>query len=272
MSPARPNRAPLDDEMMYDEGVLGNAERRALGYATLGAWRERVAATMAGGLYIAPGTRGSTTTTTEAICTQTEELPTRDVGVGVTDNLIEGERKHELELGLCAPHDLPLMSVSQLLEAERRLSDLLNRLESEIVRAEAQQERQRAQEVEGAAEADAKAFGTYGRFLTTDEWTKRFATSIDRRLRRRYGDIEGVTPAMFWHRTKAESVASPPRRHMATMSPERERVAKFAAMPSLLAADGSILTGKNVGGARQQGSPLPPRGPSPKPGVRPRRT
>jgi hypothetical protein len=232
MSPHRPNMEPRVADTQQDypySSTSANVERHALGYASIAALRERVADTMLTGVYRAPNAKGSTATTTETLYTQTEDLPTRDIGVGVNDNLIEGERIHELKLGLCAPHDLPLMAVAQLLEAERRLSDLLNRLEAEIVRAEAQEERKRLRDSQDEDEAN-QAHGTYGRFESTDQWTKRFATSIDKRLRRRHGDIEGVTPAVFWHRSKADRVASPPRKRMDHKSPERQRVAMFASI------------------------------------------
>jgi hypothetical protein len=227
-SPARPNTQPHDADTQpdypYSSTIGTNAERHTLGYATIQALRERVAATMINESYRAPNARGTVPSTTETMAVQTEELPTREMGVGVTDTLIEGERTHELELGLCPAHDMPLMAVSQLLEAERRLSDLLNRLEAEVGRAEAQERRRVAREQE---EEEEQTHGTFGRFESTAQWTDRFAKAVDRRLRRRHGDAEGVTPALFWHRAKAEAVASPPRKRMDNFTPERRRVAQL---------------------------------------------
>jgi hypothetical protein len=193
--------------------------REQLHYPTLAESKARALNTFATNRYAAYHRPLHLTAVTDTMATQTDDVPTRETAAGPTTGEVQA-RRHELRLGLCSPHDLPVMAVTQLLEAERRVADLLNCIEEEIARAEAEDRRQRSADdaIEDAQAAEAARCAR-----STSAWNERMSQTIDRRLRRRHNDPTGVTPSVFWHRAKLGYVSSPMRQRQDQGSPTRDR-------------------------------------------------
>mgnify|MGYP001562904196 CR=1 FL=1 len=155
-----------------------NVEREIVGFPALPAWKSRALATLLGERYMSNDSH-RIAAPKESFGVQTEEVPIRDIGVGVTDDDFVAERRHVLQLNLCLPKDMPQMSVTQLLQAQRRLEDLLDRLTTEINRAKEQEDAANAKRLEEERAASTQ-------FVPTDTWQQRMTEKIKERLERRY--------------------------------------------------------------------------------------
>jgi len=112
---------------------------------------------------------------------QTESRTVREVGVSDRwDDPSANVRGHELQLGFPKAEDFPVLTTSQLADAERRIKAILLKIEREIRRCED----------EDAALANGADDGSRKDVLrVTDEWNREFRKAIDRRLlaRRKQG-------------------------------------------------------------------------------------
>ena len=247
-SPPGSPGAPPPPPPPYSPPRDGRTIREDLGYLSMDQAKARAVGVFLGNRYTADPRPLPTRTTSHTIHTQSDFVDnvaaptadgnTHDGGGDNGNDDADGHhhdqhdkkhrdaRHHDLALGLCSPHDLPVMAVAQLLEAEHRVADLLNRLEEEIARAE---DERRRRQIDDDAFEDAEASLAARCATSTSAWNERMKETIDRRLRRRHKDPSGTTPSVFWHRAKLDYVGSPMRARQDMSSPTRERSAMLAA-------------------------------------------
>jgi hypothetical protein len=182
---------------------------------------------MTGGVYTIP--EWDTRRTTSGAAQQTDKIQVRDVGVcdGIAD--FEEERRHlDLRTNLPTPGSFPVLTVSQLLEAEKRILELITRLELEIGRCH--------DEEEAVKIASNQHTTTNGAYVSTVEWTQRMKARVTDRLRARGHDDSEVA----FYADKLLLAASPLRRHFVTAPPRREASLAIARAPPLV--DQSLVT------------------------------
>lgn len=207
--------------MHHDHGAQHHdptGHRRFLGFASVSKLRERAAQVMTTGLYNIPDwdTRKRTAPATQ----QTEKFPVRDIGVcdGIAD-FDEERRQIDLRLGIPTPGDFPVLTVSQLIEAEKRVMELIHTLELAVGRC--------YDELESAKKASLNPFEQRGKYLNAHEWSSQMTQKVGERLRTRDSDTKRT-----WHLEKTSSAASPIRKQFMTASPRRERALQVARAPS----------------------------------------
>jgi hypothetical protein len=124
--------------------------------------------------------------------TQTAKPKMADASALVVDGEIRAERLVDMDLGVMMPKDLPALTTMQLLEMERRLSDLVQRMQNEHDRAmEEQRQVETAEQIAAQREMKAKkdkqhgGFGG-GRVISTLEWTQQMRGRVEQRLKQRH--------------------------------------------------------------------------------------
>lgn len=203
--------------------------RRSAGFATASELRARVAEVMASQKYSIP--KRNEQVPCESFSTQTDTLAVRTIGVGDGDtDALPHRREYELDLHLPRPSDFPLLTAAQLLEARKRLSELLLRLEQEILRCGEENEviRQQALELAGVPVKSS--------FLTTQEWNEKMSTTVTQRMRHRHSDARGETPPIYWLNQKQETTVaplSPPRSQRLNKDKPLSRGMQIATSPSI---------------------------------------
>ena len=156
---------------------------------------------------------------------------------GIAD--FEEERRHlDLRINIPTPGTFPVLTVSQLLDAEKRIMELITKLELEIGHCH---------DEELAKKAAMNPFSTNGQYVTSDEWTHRMTERVTDRLRAR-GQDEGE--AQFYSH-KLLLAASPQRRKLVTASPRREAGLQIARSAPLWEA-GPALSAQHDLHAEQQ--------------------
>ncbi len=194
--------------------------RRAYAFAPQASLRARVASVMTSGLYTVPDwdTRKKTTGAVQ----QTDRIALRDIGVcdGIVDN--DEEQRHiDLKINIPTPGMFPVLTVAQLLDAQKRIMDLITRLELEIGRCH---------DEEVAKKAAINPLTTNGSYVSTSEWTQHMRERVTDRLRARGQDDAEV--AFYAHKLMLAS--SPQRRQLVTASPRREAALAIARAPPLM--------------------------------------
>jgi hypothetical protein len=194
--------------------------RRAFGFASAANLRARVATIMTTGRYVVP--EWDTRKKSAVAAQQTDRLYVRDVGVcdGIAD--FEEEQRHlDLKIGMPTPGTFPVLTVSQLLDAEKRVLELITRLELEIGRCH---------DEERTKKISMNTLSTNGMYVSTAEWTHHMRERVTDRLRARGQDEAEV--AFYSH--KLLQASSPQRRQLVTASPRREASLAIARAPPLL--------------------------------------
>lgn len=201
--------------------------RKALGFRTSDTLRDRVAETMTSGVYSAPNI--SPAVTKESFGMQTD-VKWVDKGVSEHDSYVTPPmRLEKLKLGLPMPSDFPLLTVSQLLDAEKRLSLLLAKLEDHVLRAEEDERREKEAKELAAAETQMAQATREGYLLSKDgderetlsmfegvvaenkqKWNEDRVRSIEKRMMLRHLDPGCTKAPTQWATAKLEILKSTP--------------------------------------------------------------
>ena len=190
-------------------------QRARLGMLTPAELKQRALETLVGGVYPTRKIRNDNVKC-ESLGVQTEQPTVHSVAAGDGESaaVFATSRTHELSLALPTPQEFPCLTVSQLLEAQRRVEELLTRLETEILRA-VEEDSRRAQANPESTPAprslgDAHD-GAPTSLLSTSEWDLKMSQKVEKRLRCRYRDFTGEKPPTYWQRSKLDANASPLR-------------------------------------------------------------
>ena len=134
---------------------------------------------MTGGLYLFPMHLLQPHNATDG-ATQTQSIQTRTAGVCDGDiDAMPSERSIDLRVNLPHPGEFPILAASQLLEAERRLVDLLARLEVEMERVTHEEEQKKI----ARGETVLKYFKGSDLLLPTSSWDESMLAKVTQRLK-----------------------------------------------------------------------------------------
>lgn len=157
----------------------------------MASWISRATATVLGGIYRVQDAASARSELQSAMMRdsvmQTEPPKTKDASAMIIDGQMESERLNNLEIAIPIPAELPVLTTSQLLELERRLGDLVSRLEDEILRADGEVRRRKEQAAEQAKREEVMSSNRFGKYTTNDEWALALRDRIEKRLHRRHG-------------------------------------------------------------------------------------
>ena len=212
--------------------------RRVHGFASVDKLLARVASVMTSGVYTPP--EWDTRKKTVGSGQQTDSVAVRDIGVcdGIAD--FEEERRHiDLRIKIPTPGTFPVLTVSQLLDAEKRIMELITVLELEIGRCH---------DEEQAKKASMNPFSANGQYVSPEEWTQRMTERVADRLRARGQD---ESEALFYSH-KLRLAASPQRRKLVTASPRREASLALARTPPLWNAGPTISSQQELHAEQQR--------------------
>ena len=184
---------------MIDEGenpmanVLDDASDRTgqLAPRNMSAWIARACESILGKRYVTQDSTAASKELASAMMRnayiQTEPPAMKDASAMIIDGNMESERLNNLDIGIPGPADLPVLTTSQLLELERRLGDLMGRLEEEVRNAEGEIKRAKEQAAELEKRESVMHSNRFGKWQTNEEWVLRMRNKIEGRLHKRHG-------------------------------------------------------------------------------------
>jgi hypothetical protein len=181
----------IDEALDPMANVLDEVGPGQMAPRNMSSWIFRATCTVLGGVYRTADAASSRAEFATAMmrdsAMQTEPPKMKDASAMIIDGEMESERLNNLELGIPVAAELPVLNTSQLLELERRVGDLVSRLEDEIQRAEGENKRRKEQSAEQMRREEVMNSNRFGKYVTNDEWAAALRNRIEKRIVKRHG-------------------------------------------------------------------------------------